>query len=134
MEDHTQDNTRNYATLTREMVTLVITVMEETITTTMEEAVTITMVVMDIITTKEMATTIMDTKVIITTLGELMVITMAETITMLPREISTKWSALNATRQGITPIIAPRTRRRTTPTSPILFRRDMLITSMWKKF
>jgi hypothetical protein len=104
--------------------------------TRMEETTTTIMVEMGTSTTRETDTTIMatGTTTIITPPG-LMAIAMATTmvgiIMSLRRGILVRWNATNATRLGIMPMIAPR--RRMKGTSPIHFRRDMSIMSMWKK-
>jgi hypothetical protein len=102
----------------------------------MEGITTTIMVEMGIITTREMATTIMATGVNpFTTLPGQMattMATMAET-TMFPRRgILVKWNAIRATRLGIMQMIAHR--RRMKETSLIHSRRDMLIMSMWRRF
>jgi hypothetical protein len=103
----------------------------------MEETTTTIMVEMGTSITREMATTIMAIGVttITTPQGQMdttMATTMAETTMSLRRGILVKWSALSATRLGITQMIAHR--RRTEETSPTHFRKDMLIMSMWGRF
>jgi hypothetical protein len=103
--------------------------MEVLVFTRMEGTTTTIMVAMDINTTKEMATTIMATRVItITTLQEVMGITMEvivlETTMISSRRILVLWSASSATRMDIMPLTALR-RRRMMGTSQIHSRRDM---------
>jgi hypothetical protein len=61
-----------------------------------------------------------------------MAATMAETTMPLTRRILVRWNTSSATKLGIMHMNA--LRRRTKGTSPIHFRRGMLITSMWRKF
>jgi hypothetical protein len=102
-----------------------------------EETTTTTMVEMDISITREMVTTIMAIGVTTTTTpqGKMTIIlaaTMAETTMPLRRRILVRWNALSFAKLGTMQINAHRGRMK--ETSPIHFRRGMLITSIWRKF
>jgi hypothetical protein len=98
-----------------------------------EETTTTTMVEMDISITRELVTTIMAIGVTTTTtpLGQMAIIMappMAETTMPLRRRILVRWNALSSTKLGTMQVNAHRGRMK--ETSPIHFRRGMLITSM----